>query len=183
MTVTLAVLVNAATFCTFTYLAVIATRSTGFSASVVPALLAMFGLGAFLGVALAGRLADRHWRALIGIGSPLLGAGWLVVGLAPGAPALLWVVAFAQGALSFAIGSTLIARIMAEAESASTMSGAYATAALNLGAIIGPIAGGIALNLLGLHAIALTSAMLASLALVLWWCSASVRQKTTPFDT
>ena len=122
----------------------------------------------------------RSWRALIGIGSPLLVGGWLVLGLAPGVPALLWVLAFTQGALSFAIGSTLIARIMAEAEAASTMSGAYATAALNLGAIIGPIAGGIALNLIGLNGIALTSALLASLSLMLWWCSASVRQKTRP---
>ena len=78
----------------------------------------------------------------------------------------------------FAVGSTLIARIMAEAESAPTMSGAYSTAALNIGAIIGPIAGGLALHLVGTHGIALTSAALVGLALLLWLRSANQRQGT-----
>lgn len=178
LAVTLAVLVNAATFCTFTYLAVIATQPAGVSEAAMPGLLALFGIGAFVGVTVAGRLGDRHWRPLLGIASPILLVGWVTLGLAPVIPALLWSLAFTQGALSFAVGSTLIARIMAEAEAAPTMSGAYSTAALNIGAVIGPIAGGLALHLAGTHGIALTSAVLIGLALLLWLCSANQRQGT-----
>jgi len=139
--VVLAILVNGATFCTFTYLAVIAAGPGGIGDRAVPALLALFGIGAFAGVTLAGQLGDRHWRPLIAIASPLLLVGWATLALAPTSPALLWVLAFTQGALSFTVGSALIARIMAEAEAAPTMSGSFSTAALNIGAIIGPIAG------------------------------------------
>ncbi|GAA2005514.1 Cmx/CmrA family chloramphenicol efflux MFS transporter [Brevibacterium samyangense] len=179
LAITLAVLVNAATFCTFTYLAVIAIQPAGVSEAAMPGLLALFGIGAFLGVTVTGRLGDRHWRPLLGIASPILLVGWVALGLAPVSPALLWTLAFAQGALSFAVGSTLIARIMAEAESAPTMSGAYSTAALNIGAFVGPIAGGLALHLVGTHGIALTSAVLIGIALLLWLCSANRRQATS----
>jgi DHA1 family chloramphenicol resistance protein-like MFS transporter len=46
---------------------------------------------------------------------------------------------FVQGALSFALGSTLITRVLYEAQGAPTMAGSYATAALNIGAAIGPL--------------------------------------------
>lgn len=44
-----------------------------------------------------------------------------------------------QGALSFALGSTLITRVLHEAAKAPTMVGSYATAALNVGAAVGPL--------------------------------------------
>ncbi|MBM4479461.1 hypothetical protein GS444_03530 [Rhodococcus hoagii] len=50
----------------------------------------------------------------------------------------LLVLAFTQGALSFAVGSTLIARVLYESKDAPTMGGSYATAALNIGAAAGP---------------------------------------------
>lgn len=56
----LAVLVNAATFCSFTYLVVIATGPVGLPERLTPAVLAVFGVGAFVGVNAAGRLGDRH---------------------------------------------------------------------------------------------------------------------------
>ena len=40
-----------------TYLAVIATQPAGASEAAIPGLLALFGIGAFLGVTVAGRLA------------------------------------------------------------------------------------------------------------------------------
>ncbi|MDJ1372583.1 MFS transporter [Gulosibacter molinativorax] len=81
LAIILAILVNAATFCTFTYLAVIATAQAGLRTGAIPVLLALFGIGAFFGVTLAGRFGDRHWRPLISIASPLLLTGWLILGL------------------------------------------------------------------------------------------------------
>ncbi len=46
---------------------------------------------------------------------------------------------FVQGALSFALGGTLITRVLYEAAEAPTMAGSYATAALNVGAAVGPV--------------------------------------------
>ncbi|RPF20948.1 DHA1 family chloramphenicol resistance protein-like MFS transporter [Myceligenerans xiligouense] len=176
----LAILVNGATFCTFTYLAAIATGSAGIDDSAVPALLALFGTGAFAGVTLAGRLGDRHWRRLIGTAGPLLFAGWVALALASAHPAALWVLAFTQGALSFAVGGALIARIMVEAEGAPTMSGSFSTAALNIGAVIGPVAGGAAFEAAGPQGIALTSAVLVGLAMALWWVAGKARRGSRP---
>ncbi|GAA1690059.1 MFS transporter [Glycomyces endophyticus] len=129
----LGVLVNGATFGAYTYLGALA-------AGRAPLVLALFGIGAFLGVAGAGRLADRHWRALLAWSGPLLLAGWLALALAPAA---LLPLAPVLGALAFAAGSTLIGRIMAAAQDAPTMGGSYATAALNVGAMLGPVLAGL----------------------------------------
>jgi len=59
-------------------------------------------------------------------------------------PVALFVLAFVQGALSFAVGSTLIAASVRAAADAPTMSGSFATASLNVGAAAGPILGGLA---------------------------------------
>lgn len=141
-----AVLVNAGTFGTFTYLVVIGVDAAGIGDSGGPALLAVFGIGAFLGVSAAGRWGDRSWRLLITVTGPLLAGGWLLMASAVAHPFAFIVLTFVQGALSFALGSTLIARIVITAERAPTMGGAFATAALNVGALLGPVGGGVVLH-------------------------------------
>ncbi|MEU5875299.1 Cmx/CmrA family chloramphenicol efflux MFS transporter [Glycomyces sp. NPDC047369] len=150
----LGVLVNGATFGAYTYLGTLAPGR-------VPLVLALFGIGAFLGVLAAGRLADRHWRALLAWGGPLLLAGWLALALIPVA---LLPLAFVLGALAFAVGSTLIGRIMAAAQDAPTMGGSYATAALNVGAMLGPVLAGIGYDAAGPTGPALVSAGLVAAA-------------------
>ncbi|WP_225984110.1 MFS transporter [Epidermidibacterium keratini] len=145
----LAVLVNAATFCTFTYLAVMAAGAI--EKPEIPLLLTIFGAGALAGVAIAGRYADLHWRRLTWLTAPLLCAGWGLLALTIAVPAALWALAFVQGGLSFALGSTLIARIVAVADDAPSLRGAFATIALNIGAVAGPIGGGVALDRFGVR--------------------------------
>ncbi|MFJ1763082.1 Cmx/CmrA family chloramphenicol efflux MFS transporter [Amycolatopsis sp. NPDC088138] len=134
-TLLLGALVNAATFGVFTYLAPLAT-----GLAPVPLVLALFGVGCFAGVTAAGRLADRWPGRVVVIGGLLLLAGWVVLALVPAA---LPVLAFPQGALSFAVGGTVIARILRLASGAPMMAGSYATAALNVGAAVGPVLGGV----------------------------------------
>ncbi|GAB2600314.1 MFS transporter [Pseudactinotalea suaedae] len=174
LTLVLAVLVNAATFCTFTYLAVIATGPAALPERAVPVLLAVFGLGAFLGVSAAGRFGDRHWQRLIPVSAPLLMAGWVLLALSITIPAALWLLALTQGALSFALGSTLIARVLATARDAPTMGGSFATVALNIGAAVGPVGGGAAIELIGVRGPVIVSAVLVLLAVAVW-SLASVR--------
>ncbi|QKW31748.1 MFS transporter [Nocardiopsis flavescens] len=163
----LAVLVNGATFCVFTYLAPLVTDAAGLSPGAVPVVLALFGAGAFAGVRAAGAFADRHWRTLLLWGGCGLPACWgLLAATASHAAAVVALVPLA-GALSFAVGGTLIARIMANAAEAPTMGGSFATAALNLGAVAGPVLGGTAYAAAGAHgpvlvAVALVLAALAA---------------------
>ncbi|QVQ54470.1 MFS transporter [Spiractinospora alimapuensis] len=141
-----AALVNGATFATFTFLAPIVTDTAGLAELWVPAVLVLFGVGSFLGVRIAGRLSDQRPGELIAIGGPLVLVGWIALAVLAAHPIVLLVLVFTQGVLSFALGSTLIARVIYTAAGAPTMGGAYATAALNLGAVGGPVVAGASLH-------------------------------------
>jgi len=140
----LGALVNGATFCAFTFLAPLVTERAGLDASAVPLVLALFGLGSFLGVWAAGRFGDRRARGILRFGGVALLLGWCAFALLAANPAALFALTFVQGTLSFAVGSTLIAASIRAAVGAPTMSGSYATASLNVGAAVGPVLGGAA---------------------------------------
>ncbi|MGP3991409.1 Cmx/CmrA family chloramphenicol efflux MFS transporter [Streptomyces sp. 3N207] len=166
VTLLLGALVNGATFCTFTYLAPLVTGVAGFGDGWVPGLLALFGLGSFLGVTAAGRIADTRPLRLLAVGGSALLAGWLLFALTAGSPAAAVVLVLLQGTLSFAVGSTLISQALYAATEAPTLAGGFATAALNVGAALGPWAGGVALSAgFGYRAPLWVSALLVALAL------------------
>ncbi|MEU3844097.1 Cmx/CmrA family chloramphenicol efflux MFS transporter [Streptomyces sp. NPDC028635] len=135
----LGALVNAATFAGFTFLAPVVTGTAGLSELWISVALVLFGIGSFAGVTIAGRLADRHPGPVIAVGGPLLLIGWPTLAVLADKPVALLGLVFVQGALSFALGSTLITRVLYEAAGAPTMAGSYATAALNVGAAVGPL--------------------------------------------
>ncbi|MDX3108484.1 Cmx/CmrA family chloramphenicol efflux MFS transporter [Nonomuraea angiospora] len=163
----LAGLVNGGTFCTFTYLAPLLTGDTGIGSSWMPLMLALFGLGSFAGVTVSGRVADRRPTRLLAICGPALAAGWAVFALAAGAPVPAVVLVFVQGTLSFAVGSTLISQVLYAATGAPTLAGGFATAALNVGATLGPWLGGLTIGAgLGLRSPLWVSALLVAAALV-----------------
>ncbi|MBX9364155.1 Cmx/CmrA family chloramphenicol efflux MFS transporter [Streptomyces sp. WAC04114] len=165
VTLVLGALVNGATFCTFTYLAPLVTAVSGLGDSWVPGVLALFGAGAFTGVTVAGRFADRRPGQVLAGGGLTLGAGWCALALGAGHPVLALTLVFAQGALSFGVGSTLIARALYAAQDAPTLAGGFATAAFNVGAAVGPWAGGAAIDAgFGYRAPAWVSAVLVALA-------------------
>ncbi|WKU42706.1 MFS transporter [Streptomyces sp. VNUA116] len=142
----LGALVNAATFASFTFLAPVVTGTAGLSELWVSVALVLFGIGSFVGVTVAGRLSDRNPGAVIAVGGPLLLTGWPALAVLADEPVALLALVFVQGALSFALGSTLITRVLYEAAGGSTMAGSYATAALNVGAAVGPLIAAAALN-------------------------------------
>ncbi|MDV3129924.1 MFS transporter [Mycobacterium sp. 21AC1] len=142
----LGALVNGATFATFTFLAPIVTDTAGLGQPWISIVLVLFGFGSFVGVTVAGRISDRHPAKVIGVGGSLLLLGWVALALLAAHPLPLLLLVFVQGALSFLLGSTLIARVLYEAAGAPTMGGAYATAALNIGAAGGPVMAAAALR-------------------------------------
>ncbi|MGW3268537.1 Cmx/CmrA family chloramphenicol efflux MFS transporter [Streptomyces sp. NPDC001056] len=135
----LGALVNAATFAGFTFLAPVVTGAAGLGELWISVALMLFGAGSFVGVGVAGRLSDRRPGVVVAAGGPLLLVGWPALAALAHRPVALLTLVFAQGALSFALGSTLITRVLYEAAHAPTMAGSYATAALNIGAATGPL--------------------------------------------
>lgn len=140
----LAALVNGATFATFAYLAVIATDVTHLPGGAVPGLLAAFGVGAFIGVTTAGRTGDGQLRCGLVLALCALPAGWAVLEVTSAHPITLFIMSIIQGGLSFGIGSTLVSRVMQVASRAPSLSGSFATVALNVGAFLGPLIAGLA---------------------------------------
>jgi DHA1 family chloramphenicol resistance protein-like MFS transporter len=134
----LGALVNAATFASLTFLAPVVT-DRGLGELWISAALVLFGAGCFVGVTVAGRLSDRRPGPVIAVGGPLLLIGWPALAMLANEPVTLFILVFVQGALSFALGSTLITRVLYEAAGAPTMAGSYATASLNVGAAVGPV--------------------------------------------
>lgn len=135
----LGALVNAATFGSFTFLAPVVTGTAGLGELWISVALVLFGAGSFVGVTVAGRLSDQRPAPVLAVGGPLLLTGWPALAVLADKPAALLSLMFIQGALSFALGSTLITRVLYEAAEAPTMAGSYATAALNVGATVGPL--------------------------------------------
>ncbi|MGW0789658.1 Cmx/CmrA family chloramphenicol efflux MFS transporter [Streptomyces sp. NPDC002911] len=166
LTLLVMALVQGATFCTFSYLEPLVTRVTGFGAGWVPVVLALFGVGSFAGVALAGRLADARPDAIIGLGMTALAVGWAALALTAAHPVAALVLVLLQGALAFGTGTTLITRVFHLAPDAPTMAGSFATAAFNVGAAAGPWLGGLVLGAgFGFRAPVWVSALLMCLAL------------------
>lgn len=168
MTLLLGACVNGATFCSFTYLAPVMTEVTGLGTTWLPGILAVFGIGSFVGVNLGGRLADKRPLHVVTVGGTALLAGWLLFALTAANPVTALVFVFVQGVLSFAVGSTLISQVLYLASDAPRLSGGFATAAMNVGAAAGPALGGVALSAgLGYRSPLLVSAALVAAALVL----------------
>ncbi|MCG0062413.1 MFS transporter [Streptomyces tricolor] len=175
----LAALVNGATFCTFTFLAPLVTEVCGLEARWVPAVLALFGAGAFAGVTAAGRLADRGARAVLPAAGAALLAGWAALAVAAGQPAAAVALVPVLGLLAFGVGSTLVTRVLYEAVDAPSLGGAFATSALNVGAALGPALGGAALDGgLGHRSPVWVSALLTAVAGLVVRGSARRRERT-----
>ncbi|MER0443502.1 Cmx/CmrA family chloramphenicol efflux MFS transporter [Streptomyces sp. Edi4] len=161
----LAAVVNAATFATFAYLAVVATDVTHLSTGTVPGLLAAFGAGAFAGVNAVGRATAGRLGQGVAIALWSLPVGWTLLALTSTRPVPLFLATVIQGGLSFGIGSALVNRVLHLASAAPSLNGSFATVALNAGAFLGPLLAGAVTGTTGDFRDAVwTSAALAAIA-------------------
>ncbi|MFC9658706.1 Cmx/CmrA family chloramphenicol efflux MFS transporter [Nocardia sp. NPDC127606] len=141
------VLVNAATFAAFTYLGTVAAAIAGATSVWVPLVLALFGLGSFVGVTLTGRYSDRHGRSIITVGTAGLVGVWALAAITAHTMAGFAAMTLLTGAAAFGVGSALIATIVrTAAPAAPRLAGALATTALNIGAVLGPVVAGVAVD-------------------------------------
>ncbi|WP_026919256.1 Cmx/CmrA family chloramphenicol efflux MFS transporter [Gordonia shandongensis] len=137
----LGALINGGTFASFTYLAPVVTGVAGLPELWISVALVVFGVGSFLGITVAGRMADHRPGLVLAASGPCLLFGWIALALLASHPVLMLMLVCLQGTLAFCVGSTLIARVLYAAAGAPTMGGSYATSALNIGAAAGPLLG------------------------------------------
>ncbi|MFD8686082.1 Cmx/CmrA family chloramphenicol efflux MFS transporter [Streptomyces sp. NPDC059651] len=139
-------LVQGATFCAFSYLEPVARHVTGLGAAWVPVLLALFGVGSFIGVAVCGRIIDSRPVSLTAAGLAALAVGWALFASGAGSPVAVVALVLVQGMLAFGTGTAMISHVFRLAGGAPTLAGSFATAAFNVGAAVGPWLGGLAIG-------------------------------------
>ncbi|RDG39956.1 Cmx/CmrA family chloramphenicol efflux MFS transporter [Streptomyces corynorhini] len=183
LTLLVSALVQGATFCAFSYLEPLVTRVTGLGSGWVPAVLALFGAGSFVGVTIAGRITEGRADTFVTVGLVSLAVGWAALALGAAVPVAAIVLVFVQGMLAFGTGTALISRVFHRAPGAPALAGAFATAAFNVGGALGPWLGGLAITRgLGFRAPLWVSALLMALALLaagaLAWADRAAGRRT-----
>ncbi|MBK3583158.1 MFS transporter [Streptomyces sp. MBT57] len=104
--------------------------------------------------------------AFVTYGMAALALGWSALALTAARPLAVLALIPLLGMLAFGTGTALITRVLALAPGAPTLAGAFSTSAFNLGAAVGPWAGGLALDAgLGHRAPVWVSAVLMASAL------------------
>ncbi|WP_406498934.1 MFS transporter [Streptomyces sp. NBC_00846] len=177
LTLLTSALVQGATFCAFSYVEPLATRVTGLDAGWVPVLLALFGLGSFVGVTVAGRVVDARPRAFTAAGLVALTVGWTGLALSAENPFATVALVAVQGMLAFGTGTALISWVFRLAADAPTLSGSFATSAFNVGGALGPWFGGLAIGAgFGFRSPLWVSVLLMVLALGTAWASLGMRR-------
>jgi DHA1 family inner membrane transport protein len=154
-------------FCVFTYIAPILEQVTHLSPISVTRVLVVFGVGITLGNLLGGKLADWKPMPVIVGGIVLLILIFLSMPYFETRVIPAVVMVFVWGAVHFAAGAPLQARIVDQAKGAPNLASTLNQGAFNLGNALGASLGGIMLTEgIGYRYLSLGSAAVASIALV-----------------
>ncbi|WP_286260079.1 Cmx/CmrA family chloramphenicol efflux MFS transporter [Streptomyces graminofaciens] len=155
-------------FCTFSYLAPLLTDVAGLDDGWVPTVLALFGIGAIIGTAIGGRIADAHLFGVLISGIAASTVILVVLAVLSAYAAAAIVLSFLLGVSCFYTAPALNARMFNVAGAAPTLAGATTTAAFNLGNTGGPWLGGAVIDAgFGFAATAWAGAALMAAAIVL----------------
>ncbi|WP_217199031.1 Cmx/CmrA family chloramphenicol efflux MFS transporter [Streptomyces buecherae] len=131
---------------TFSYLASLLTEVSGLAEGWVPAVLALFGVGGLLGIAVGGRLAEAYPLRTLGwgLGGLVLVSGALALTARHAAVAVGLV--FVLGFVAWVTNPALQSRVFHLAPQAPTLAGATNTAAFNVGNTLAPMLGGVVID-------------------------------------
>ncbi|MCF3962002.1 Cmx/CmrA family chloramphenicol efflux MFS transporter [Streptomyces fuscigenes] len=142
LAVAITALAGGAVFCTFSYMAPLLTDVSGLPDGWVPAVLALFGVGALAGTTVGGRYADAHLFGvqLSGIAGSTVLLGVLALTASHAVAAI--VLTFLLGFSAFYTAPALNARMFEVASAAPTLAAATATSSFNAGNTAGPWLGG-----------------------------------------
>jgi DHA1 family chloramphenicol resistance protein-like MFS transporter len=137
---------TAAYMISYNYLAAFLTDVTGIAAVWVPAILTLFGIGAFLGLSGGGRIADRRpVHALLG-GAIGIGASSVLIAVFATHALAVVVLLLILGIAGFVLNPAIYGRVFTIAAQAPTLAGATAVSAFQLGISLVPGLAGLALD-------------------------------------
>lgn len=137
---------TAAYMITFNFLAALLTGVTGIQDVWLSAILVLFGVGAFIGLAIGGRISDRrpHHALVVGaIGIVICSA--LIAALAEYVFVVIPLVLL-LGVAGFLLNPAIYGRVFTIASDAPTLAGATTVSAFQLGISLVPVLAGFALN-------------------------------------
>lgn len=137
---------TAAYMVTFNYLAELLDSVTGIPQVWIAVVLMLFGVGAYVGLAIGGRISDRRpHHALIAGSVGIAVCSVLIAILAEHALAVVPLVLL-LGVAGFVLNPALYGRVFAIASDAATLAGATTVSAFQLGISLVPLMAGFALN-------------------------------------
>ncbi len=137
---------TAAYMITFSYLAELLTRVTGIPDTWIAAVLVLFGVGAYIGLAIGGRIADRRpHHALVAGSAGIVGSSVLIATLAEHALAVVPLVLL-LGVAGFVLNPAVYGRVFTIASDAPTLAGATTVSAFQLGISLVPLMAAVALD-------------------------------------
>jgi len=162
------ILTTAAYMITFNYLAAMLTDITGMPSVWIPPILTLFGVGAFVGLSIGGRIVDKrpHAALLSGVVAIAVFSVTLVVAIHHS-----WAViptVFLLGIAAFVLNPAIYGRVFAIAGDAPTLAGATTVSAFQLGISATPALAAAALSQgMPLTWVCLIGAVLAAIAVPL----------------
>jgi MFS transporter, DHA1 family, chloramphenicol resistance protein len=137
---------TAAYMISYNYLAAFLTDLTGIAAVWVPAILTLFGIGAFIGLSVGGRIADRRpFHALLAGAIGIAASSALLAMVAEHALAVVPLVLL-LGIAGFVLNPAIYGRVFTVASRAPTLAGATAVSMFQLGIGLVPVFAGVALT-------------------------------------
>jgi MFS transporter, DHA1 family, chloramphenicol resistance protein len=137
---------TAAYMISYNYLAAFLTDVTGTPGVWVPVILALFGVGAFFGLSVGGRIADRRpFHALLTGAVGIAAASVLLTLLARSDLAVVLVVV-GLGTAGFVLNPAIYGRVFTIAAAAPTLAGSTAVSMFQLGISLVPLFAGAALT-------------------------------------
>ncbi|MER6576481.1 Cmx/CmrA family chloramphenicol efflux MFS transporter [Nonomuraea sp. NPDC001023] len=130
----------------FSYLSAMLVDTTGLRAAWVPAVLALYGVGAVIGITIGGRTADTRPFPTLYAGIAGLVVTSVLLALAAPVAVLAVPLVLLLGGFGFATNPTLNTRVFTLAKDAPTLAAAMNVCAFNVGITVGPWLGGLAIG-------------------------------------
>ncbi|QKW34202.1 MFS transporter [Actinomadura sp. NAK00032] len=131
---------------TFGYLGALLTETTGIAEAWVPGVLALYGVGALIGITAGGRTADTRAVPTLYAGFAGLTVVSVLLALTAESPVPVVALVFLLGFAGFATNPTLNTRAFGMVDGAATLVAAGNVVAFNIGITVGPWLGGLALD-------------------------------------
>ncbi|MCP9966900.1 MFS transporter [Actinomadura madurae] len=131
---------------TFGYLGALLTETTGIAERWVPGVLALYGVGALIGITAGGRTADAWGVPTLYTGFGGLTVVSVLLALTAGSPLPVVVLVFLLGLVGFGTNPTLNSRAFGLVDGAPTLVAAGTVVAFNVDITVGPWLGGLAID-------------------------------------